>query len=160
MGFRTIFGHQMMKMASKMGVLSSYQFRARSSNMAIGCVLMKCLSYDMARLLCALMCMFDCDAHVCYDRMIPSQCLTQGARIGVHEGPIKLQLCISRNMKYHIKTAYSISKKYFITTLQLTILGMMQGSTVVRAFWGLTSSLIFACLSKWHKPTRFPSPRE
>ena len=31
---------------------------------------------------------------------------------------------------------------------------------MVGAFWGLTSSLLLACLHKWHKPTRFPSPQE
>ena len=46
-GFCTIFGHQMMKMASKMGVIHIYQFGARSGHMAIGFVLVKCLSYDM-----------------------------------------------------------------------------------------------------------------
>ena len=123
MGFWTIFGHQMMKMASKMGVLSNYQFGARSGHMAIGCVLVKCLLYDMARLLCALMCMFNCDAHACYNRMIPSQCLTQGAQIGVHEGPIKLHLRISRRHEVPHQDSIRHIKGIFYNNISTNHLG-------------------------------------
>ena len=107
------------------------------------------------------MCMFNCDARACYNQMILSQCLNQGARISVHEGPIKLHLKVSQNMKYHIKMAYGVSKAYFATTLLFTIFGMMQGSAAIGAFWGLMLSLLPTCLSKQHKPMRFPcSPQE
>ena len=108
MGFRIIFGHRMMKMATKMGLLSPYQFGSRSGHNALGCVLLKRLSYDTALLLVALLCVFDNDATACFDRMIPSQCMTLGRRIGVQEGPVRLHLKISKRMKYHIKTAYGI----------------------------------------------------
>ena len=78
MGFRIIFSHHMMKMATKMGVLSLYQFGSRSGHNALGCILLKWLSYDTACLLIALLCIFDCDATGCFDRMIPSQCTTLG----------------------------------------------------------------------------------
>ena len=160
MGFRIIFGHRMMKMATKMGLLSPYQFGSRSGHNALGCVLLKCLSYDTARLLVALLCIFDNDAMACFDRMIPSQCMTLGRHVGVQEGPIRLHLKISKRMKYHIKTAYSISPRHFVTSFFLLILGMMQGSAAVGAFWALSSSLLLAILRHHHKPTRFPSPRD
>ena len=160
MGFRIIFGHRMMKMATKMGLLSPYQFGSRSGHNALGCVLLKHLSYNTAQLLVALLCIFDNDAMACFDRMIPSQCMTLGRRIGVQEGPVRLHLKISKRMKHHIKTAYGISPGHFVTSFFLLILGMMQGSAAVGAFWALSSSLLLAILQQHHKPTRFTSPRE
>ena len=160
MGFRIIFGHRMMKMATKMGLLSPYQFGSRSGHNALGCVLRKHLSYNTAWLLVALLCIFDNDAMACFDRMIPSQCMTSGRCIGVQEGLVRLHLKISKRMKYHIKTAYGISPRHFATSFFLLILRMMQGNTAVGAFWALSSSLLLAILQQHHKPTRFTSPRE
>lgn len=160
MGFRIIFGHRMMKMATKMNILSPHQFGSRSGHNALGCVLLKRLSYDTARLLVALLCVFDCDATACFDRMIPSQCMILGKRTGVQDGPIDLHLKVCKRMKYHVKTAYGVSPGSFSTSLLLLILGMMQGSAAVGAFWALSSSLLLAVLQQRHKPTRFPSPRE
>ena len=91
--------------------------------------------------------------------MIPSQCMTLGQRVGVQDGPIKLHLPVSEKMKYHIKTAYGVSPGYIATLFFLLILGMMQGSAAVGAFWALSSSLLHAMLQQCHKPTQFPSPR-
>ena len=76
MGFKIIFSHHMIKMATKMGVLSLYQFGSRSGHNALGCELLKQLSYNMAQLLIALLCIFDCDVMDCFNQMIPSQCMT------------------------------------------------------------------------------------
>ena len=159
MGFRIIFGHCMMKMATKMGILFPYQFGSRSRHSALGCVLLKWLSYDMACLLITLLCVFDCDATACFNQMIPSQCMTLGRQTGVQAGPVRLHLRISENMKYHIKIAYGVSLGHFVTSFFLLILGLMQGSAAAGAFWALSSSLLLAMLQQCHKPTRFPSPR-
>ena len=46
-----------------------------------------------------------------------------------------------------------------MTSFFLLILGMMQGSAAISAFWALSSSLLLAMLQQCYKPTRFPSPR-
>jgi len=90
MGFQIIFGHRMMQAARKNGSISEYQFGARSGHMAIGAVLLKRLSYDMARLTRSVMVTFDNDAQACYDRMIPSVSMHLAIREGVDENAARV----------------------------------------------------------------------
>jgi hypothetical protein len=49
MGFRIIWGHEMMQRAIKAGDVSDYQFGGRSGYMYISAILLKRLSYDICR---------------------------------------------------------------------------------------------------------------
>jgi len=49
--FCIIFGHRMLHKASELGILSQYQFGACGGHMAIGAVFLKCISYDLCRLM-------------------------------------------------------------------------------------------------------------
>jgi hypothetical protein len=51
MGFRIIWGHEMMLRASRHGIISPYQFGGVSGNMSISCVLLKQTSYNIIRLM-------------------------------------------------------------------------------------------------------------
>jgi len=159
MGFRIIFGHRMMKAATKNGSISEYQFGARSGHMAIGAVLLKRLSYDMARLTRSVLVAFDNDAQACYDRMIPSVSMHLAVREGVEENAAQVQLKLSKKMKYKMKSAFGVSPGHITSTDDNPLLGQWQGSASVGANWGLTSSLIFKVLKKRFQPTRFSSPQ-
>jgi len=83
--FRIVFGHRMLHKASELGILSQYQFGARGGHMAIGAVFLKCVSYDLCRLMCTLLIVVDKDARACFDWMVPSQCLLLANRTGVDQ---------------------------------------------------------------------------
>jgi hypothetical protein len=116
--------------------------------MAIRAVLLKRLSYDMARLLRAVLLTFDCDAMACYDRMVPSLCISLATCEGVEEEPNNAHLELAVNMEYHMKSAFGVSPQSFKNSAFLTLLGMWQGSAAVGALWGLVSSLLFRVLQK------------
>jgi hypothetical protein len=159
MGFRIIWGHEMMQRATMYNHLSNVQFGARSGHMSLSAVLLKRTSYDIIRLMRLVATIFDCDATACYDRMIPSQCMILAAREGVPENAIKTQLRILEENKYKVKTAHGVSPTSFRNSISHTILGMLQGSAAVGALWGLVSTLLFTVLGQRSQRARFPSPR-
>jgi len=75
MGFHQIWGHAMLKQATTNGLISDFQFGARSGHMSLSAVLINHASYDIVRLMRTIAVIFDNDAMACYDRMIPSQCM-------------------------------------------------------------------------------------
>lgn len=159
MGFRIIWGHEMMMRASRHGIISPYQFGLVSGNMSISCVLLKRTSYDIIRLMRLVAVVLDNDAKAAYDRMIPSQCMITSARAGVPKGAINLKLTALERMKYFVKTAYGSSPSYFTNTLLRNILGLLQGSAAVGSIWALNSSIQLDVLDQMCPPAIFPSPR-
>jgi hypothetical protein len=79
MGFRIIWGHEMMQRAIKAGHVSDYQFGDRSSYMYISAILLKQLSYDICRQMRLTATILDNDHTAAFDRMIPSQCMILSA---------------------------------------------------------------------------------
>ena len=51
MGFCIIWGHKMLKQAAAHDLISPYQYGARNDHMAISCVLLKHMSYDIIHLM-------------------------------------------------------------------------------------------------------------
>ena len=141
MGFRIIWGHEMMKHATWHGLLSPYQFGGVSSHMFISCILLKWTSYDIIWLMQLIVVVLDNDAKAAYDQMIPSQCMITSARAGVPKGAIKLKLTALKQMKYFVKTAYGSSSDYFMNTFLCLILRLLQGSVAVGSIWALNSSI-------------------
>jgi hypothetical protein len=92
MGFRIIWGHEMMQRAIKAGHVSDYQFGGRSGYMYISAILLKWLSYDICRQMRLTAAIFDNDATAAYDRMIPSQCMILSVREGFNVEAIETHL--------------------------------------------------------------------
>ena len=156
MGFRIIWGHEMMKRATKHGLLSPYQFSTRNGHMAISCILLKHTSYDIIHLMRLTACIFDNDATACYDRMIPSQCMIVAARSGVREEEIPMT--VLSLMKYFVKTAFGISSRHFMHGYFRKVFGLLQGSADPGAIWSINWSVLFNILNKCFRKARFPSP--
>jgi hypothetical protein len=157
MGFHIIYRHQMMKAAEHNNSLAAHQY-GHSGHMAIGAVLMKCLSYDMAQLLQAILLTFNCDTMACYNQMVPSMCISLATREGVDKEPNNAHLELAQNMEYHMKSAFGVLPQSFKNSAFLTLLNMWQGSAAVSALWGLVSSLLFHVLQQHYQPTQFQSP--
>jgi len=159
MGFRQIWGHSMLQRATAKGLISDFQFGARSGHMSLSAVLLKRASYDIIRLMRTIAVIFDNDATACYDRMIPSQCMTLSVRAGVRKEECTTKLRVLQKMKYRVKTAYGVSPNNFTCTDMCPILGLLQGSAAVGAIWALVSSLLFQVLASRFQAARFQSPR-
>jgi hypothetical protein len=106
MGFRIIWGHEMMQRAIKAGHVSDYQFGGRSGYMYISAILLKRLSYDICRQMQLTAAIFNNDATVAYDRMIPSQCMILSAREGVNVEAIETHRVLREN-EYRVKSLSS-----------------------------------------------------
>ena len=151
MGFHIIWGHKMMKRATKHGLISPYQFSDRNGHMVISCILLKCTSYDIIHLMCLIACIFNNDAMACYNQMIPSQCMIVMARAGVPKEVITTKLTILSRMKYYVKTAFGISPNHFTHSFFRKIYSLLQGSANAGSIWSLNWSILFNALDK-----RFP----
>jgi len=101
---------------------------------------------------------FDNDATACYNRMIPSQCMTLSVRAGVQREECATKLRVLQKMKYGLKTAYGVSPNNFTCTDICPILGLLQGSAAVGAIWALVSSLLFQALASCFQAACFQSP--
>lgn len=156
MEFRIIWGHEMLKLAARHGLLSRYQFGAVNGRMSISCVLLKRTSYDIIRLTRLVAIVLDNDATAACDRMIPSQCVINSARLGVPEGAIQLKLTALQRTRYFVKTAYRVSSNYFENTFLRSTLGLMQGSSAVGAIWAINSSTQLDVLDQLFPPAMFP----
>jgi hypothetical protein len=97
MGCRIIWGHEMLKRAVQKGLVSPYQFGRINGRMAISCVLLKQTSYNIIRLMRLMAIIFDNDAKVAYDRIIPSQCMILSARAGVSPSAIQMKLTVLKS---------------------------------------------------------------
>jgi hypothetical protein len=115
MGFRIIWGHEMMQRAIKAGHVSDYQFGGHSGYMYISEILLKRLSYDICCQMQLIAAVFDNDATAAYDQMIPSQCMILSAREGVNTEAIKTHLRILRETEYRVKSAHGVSPGFFKT---------------------------------------------
>ena len=158
MGFHIIWGHKMMKRATKHGLLSPYQFGTRNGHMAISCILLKHTSYDKIHLMCPNMCIFDNDVTACYDQMIPLQCMIVAARSGVREEEIKTKLTVLSQMKSFVKTAFGISSRHFMNGYFHKVFGLLQGSADAGAIRSINWSVLFNVLDKHFHKARFPPP--
>ena len=160
MGFRIIWGHEMLKRAAAHGLTSPYQYGACNGHMAISCILLKHMSYDIIHLMQLVASIFDNDATACYYRMIPSQCMIVTACAGVNEDAIKVKLNVLSHMKYFVKTAFGISIQFFMHGIFRKVLSLLQGSTNGGAIWSLIWSVLFAALDNQFCKAHFPSPHK
>jgi hypothetical protein len=100
---------------------------------------------------------FDNDAKVAYDRMIPSQCMILSARAGVSPSAIQMKLTVLKRMKYFVKTAYGTLQDYFQNKFLQGMYGMLQGSSKVCPILSLSSLVQFEVLDKQFPMAVFPS---
>jgi hypothetical protein len=105
MGFKIIWGHEMMHWAIKAGHMTDFQLGGCSGYMYISAILMKRVSYDLCQLTQTSAIIFDNDQTAAYNQMIPSQCMILSAREGVNEAAIETQLAVLRNCEYWVKSA-------------------------------------------------------
>jgi hypothetical protein len=126
--------------------------------MAISSVLLKQTSYDIIHLMRLTAIIFDNNAKVAYDHMIPSQCMILAARAGVSPSAIQMKLTVLKRMKYFVKTAYRALQDYFQNTFLRGIYGMLQGSSEVCPIWSLSSLVQFDVLDEHIPMAVFPSP--
>jgi hypothetical protein len=159
MGCRIIWGHEMLKRVVQKGLVSPYQFGGINGRMAISCVLLKQTSYDIICLIQLMAIIFDNDAEVAYDHMIPSQCMILSARAGVSPSAIQIKLTVLMRMKNFVKTAYGASQDYFQNMFLWRIYGMLQGSSEDCLIWSLSSSVQFDVIDEQIPMAVFPSPR-
>jgi hypothetical protein len=66
-------------------------------------------------------------------------------------------LTVLAKTKFHVRTAYGISTRFFRTEPDTPILGLLQGSAAVGSVWALIWSVLFRCLDTLPLP-RFTSP--
>jgi hypothetical protein len=67
---------------------------------------------------------FDNDASACYDRMIPSIVMIKCRRAGMSKAAAQVVLTLLHQMKYHIRTAYSISTEAFSNAIDWILVVM------------------------------------
>mmetsp|Transcript_24115 Transcript_24115/g.36642 ORF Transcript_24115/g.36642 Transcript_24115/m.36642 type:complete len:216 (+) Transcript_24115:786-1433(+) len=103
--------------------------------------LLKTLSSDLIRFICENATIFNNDARVCYDRIIPgfSQLCCQS--LGLPQKAAEFMLKFLLSAEYHVTTAYGTSAEYF-SNLNQAIYGVLQGSGSAPAIWLAVSIIL------------------
>jgi hypothetical protein len=93
------------------------------------------LTNDLCRQLKHNLARFDKDALACYDRIIVALGMLAARRCGLPENSIKTHATCLEQMKYSVKTAYSISQDTYQGTPHSPLFGTGQGSGASPAVW-------------------------
>jgi hypothetical protein len=120
---------------------------------AMNVVHMKMLTYDLTRILCLVLIMFDNDATGCFDHIIVSLAMIAALQLGMPRPAARLHSSVLLNMKYYVKMAHGISNEYYKGTRDYLLYGTGQGSGASPSVWRslmvvrLTTFTILALLS-------------
>ena len=150
----------MLANAVQFGTLHDNQWGSRPGRYALAAVLLKVLSYDIARTTRTTFGSFDNDAASCYDRIIIAMAMLLCRRQGMpSEVCLMAALCLLQ-ANYYIKTKYGVSDASYGSTPAHPIHGPGQGSRMGPVLWLLISCIIFAAMEEICHGASFCDPAQ
>jgi hypothetical protein len=103
---------------------------------AINPVHLKTLTYDLTRIQCTSLIMFDNDVtSCCFDCIIVSLAMIAALRLGMPRPVARMHSSVLLHMKYIIKTAHGISDSFYCVLQDYLLYGTGQGSGASQSVW-------------------------
>jgi hypothetical protein len=144
--FHLLWGKRLVHNALSHNALSPWNFGGRPGTRVHSALLLKTISYDYLRYTCHNAIIFDNDAKVCFDRIIPSLGLMATERLGMPQSATKSMLATIKGMRFFIQTAHGISSSFYTSTVAALILGVLQGSGAAPCIWLSLSCILLQAL--------------
>jgi hypothetical protein len=102
---------------------------------AINPVHLKTLTYDLTKILCTSLIMFDNDVTSCFDCIIVSLAMIAALRLGMPRPAAGMHSSVLLHMKYFIKMAHGISDSFYCVLQDYLLYGTGQGSGASPSVW-------------------------
>jgi hypothetical protein len=141
-----IIGRRMIREAETNQRLHDNQWGSRPGRHAIGAVMLKVMSYEIARHSRTPLGSFDMDATACYDRIIIALAMYLCRQQGTPSGSCIMAATVLLYATYYIKTTHGLSPDFYSSTPGHPTHGPGQGSRIGPAIWVLVSCLMFAAM--------------
>jgi hypothetical protein len=93
------------------------------------------LMYDLCRIMCTALLMFDNDASVCFDQIMVSLATIVALRLVFPCPAARMHSMALKCMMYFINTAHGISEAFYKVTKQYLLFGTGQGSGASPVIW-------------------------
>jgi hypothetical protein len=123
-------------------------------------VVMRELTLSMAHMLKIELGGFENDAAACYDRILMNMMGAAIERMGVPEGPLRLQEEVLLNIIHYLKTGFGISRDSYTSDDNFKIHGVGQGSKAGPVSWAQISSILFQAQERLGHGVKFACPEQ
>ena len=117
----------MMKYAEINKLITDQQYGGRKGRMAQSAVLNKIAYYNISHQTLTSCAFMDDDARACYDRIVTSLSSTECRRWGTSHNTATFTNSFIEKQKFHIRSAYGVSDKYYSFSPDKPIQGSGQG---------------------------------
>ena len=108
----------------------------------------KTLIFEISKTTRNTLCLMDNDATACYDRIICSLSSIACQRMGMPKSAEHMHNSVLLKTKYHLKTAYGITKRSYTSLPNNPLQGQGQGSGNSPACWNAISTPMWKALEK------------
>jgi negative regulator of replication initiation len=135
-----LFGRRLTNNAESNNCLGDLQWGARKGKQCIDVVLLKQLTYEIARMTRTDITTFDNDAKSCYDRIVMSYALHRCQQLGMPVKACKMLGEYLDNARYYIKTQLGVSEGFYQSSKENPLHGAGQGSKLSPPIWTFVST--------------------
>jgi hypothetical protein len=143
---RLIIGRRMIQKAETNNRLHDNQWGSRPGCHALGAVMLKVMSYEIAQHSHTPLGSFDMDTTACYDRIIISLAMHLCHQQGTPAGSCIMAATVLLYASYYIKTTHGLSDDFYSSLPGHPTHGPGQGSRIGPAIWVLVSCIMFAAM--------------
>jgi hypothetical protein len=152
-----IFGRRALYSGVEQHTLHPSQW-AQPGRQCADVVVMRELTLAMAHMLKIELGGFENDAAACYDRILMNMTGTAFERMGVPEGPLRLQDEVVLNVIRFLKTGFGITNDSYTSDDLYRIYGVGQGSKAGPVSWARVSSILFQAQELLGHGVKFDCP--
>ena len=128
--------------------MGEYQWGARKGKQCIDVVLLKQLTYEIARLTRTSVVTIDNDAKSCFDRIVMCFAMHRTQQLGMPVKACEMLGDFLERAQYHIKTKLGVSKKSYSSTKKVPLNGPGQGNKMGPDLWKYVSTVIMQVLDE------------
>lgn len=125
-----LWGSHMVHQGKDSGTFGDQQDGSRPGQQAINTIHKKMLTYDLSRIFCMALEMFNNDASGCYDHIVVALATIAALCLGMSRATCHMQV-----MQYFIKTMHGISEAYYQSSQSYHLFSTGQGSGGSPSIW-------------------------
>jgi hypothetical protein len=155
-----LWGRRLLEHSEEWEKLGEVQWGSRKGKSYLDAVLLKELTYEIARYTRTDLATFDNDAKSCYDRIVMSYAMLRCQQLGMPKSACQCLGDFLDNADYHLKTQLGISEETWRNTARLPTHGPGQGNRGAPALWTFVSTAAMKILSSLHKGVSFTDPQD
>jgi hypothetical protein len=153
----TVFGRRAMYSGVENNTIHSSQW-AQPGRQCVDVVVMRELTLAVSKMTKTPLGGFENDASACYDRIVMNLAAAVFDRMGVPQGPLRLQEQTLLQVVHFLKTGFGTSTASYTSDANSKIYGVGQGSKAGPVTWAAISSILFEVQDRLGTGLTFATP--